>query len=51
MTGAGSGIGEAIARMFAKKGAAVQILDVNLASAAAVAESVRVEGRESEGRV
>jgi len=44
VTGAGSGIGEAIARLFARQGARVALLDVDDAAAGAVAEAIRAEG-------
>jgi NAD(P)-dependent dehydrogenase (short-subunit alcohol dehydrogenase family) len=44
VTGSGSGIGEAIARLFARQGARVALLDVDEAAARAVAESMRAEG-------
>ncbi|GAC1358054.1 MAG: SDR family oxidoreductase [Herpetosiphon sp.] len=44
VTGAGSGIGEQIARLFARQGAHVVLADVNLAGAEAVAASVRQDG-------
>ena len=44
VTGAGSGIGEAIARLFAQQGASVILADVNLSSAERVAEEIRTAG-------
>ncbi len=44
ITGAGSGIGECIARLFAKEGANVACADVNAAAAEAVAASICAEG-------
>ena len=44
ITGAGSGIGEAIARAFAKQGAHVEILDLDEAGAAKVAQEIRAGG-------
>jgi len=41
VTGAGSGIGQAIARLFAKQGARVAVLDLDPNAAAATAESIR----------
>jgi 2-keto-3-deoxy-L-fuconate dehydrogenase len=44
VTGAGSGIGRAIALKFAANGAVLQILDVSLQSAEAVSEKIRASG-------
>jgi 2-keto-3-deoxy-L-fuconate dehydrogenase len=44
ITGAGSGIGEAIARTFAKQGAHVEILDVDEAGAAKVTQEILAKG-------
>ena len=44
VTGGGSGIGRAIARRLAGDGHAVAVLDLNAASAAAVADELRAEG-------
>jgi len=41
VTGAGSGIGRAIARLLAANGAAVLVTDINEAGAKAVAEEIR----------
>ncbi len=40
MTGAASGIGKAIAELFAKRGAAVCVLDLNEAAAQAAVDEV-----------
>ncbi len=47
VTGAGRGIGEAIALRLANAGADVAILDLNLSSAAAVADEIEKLGRQS----
>lgn len=44
LTGAGSGIGEVTARLFASEGAAVMIADINGTAASAVAASIQAEG-------
>lgn len=44
ITGAGSGIGEVTARLFASEGAAVMIADINAAAAEGVAASITAEG-------
>jgi NAD(P)-dependent dehydrogenase (short-subunit alcohol dehydrogenase family) len=44
ITGAGSGIGQAIARLFAEAGAAVFVLDRDAAGGAATAESITAAG-------
>jgi 2-keto-3-deoxy-L-fuconate dehydrogenase len=44
VTGSGSGIGEAIARLFARQGARLALLDVDEAGASAVAEAIRTSG-------
>jgi NAD(P)-dependent dehydrogenase (short-subunit alcohol dehydrogenase family) len=43
VTGAGSGLGEATARELARLGAAVAVLDINLANAQAVADAINAE--------
>jgi meso-butanediol dehydrogenase/(S,S)-butanediol dehydrogenase/diacetyl reductase len=48
ITGAGSGIGEVTARLFASEGAAVMIADIDTAAAQAIASSINAEnGRAS----
>jgi 3-oxoacyl-[acyl-carrier protein] reductase len=47
ITGAGSGIGECIARLFAKEGANVAVADINSAAGEAVAAAIRAEGGEA----
>jgi NAD(P)-dependent dehydrogenase (short-subunit alcohol dehydrogenase family) len=44
ISGAASGMGEAIARLFAREGAAVALVDVQAAKGLAVAEKIRAEG-------
>ena len=44
ITGAASGMGEGIARLFAHEGAAVALVDVQTAKGSAVAEQIRAEG-------
>ena len=44
ITGAGAGIGRAIAETFAAAGAAVMVSDLNLAAATAVAQSIEAKG-------
>ncbi len=44
VTGAGSGIGEAIARLLAARGAQVIVADVNLPAAERVVEAIRASG-------
>jgi NAD(P)-dependent dehydrogenase (short-subunit alcohol dehydrogenase family) len=44
VTGSGSGIGEAIARLFARQGARVALLDVDEGAAQVVAEAIRIDG-------
>jgi len=47
ITGAGSGIGQASARLFAREGAQVVVADVNLEAARATVEEVTMAGGES----
>lgn len=49
LTGAASGIGAATARLFAKEGASVAILDVNGAAAEQLAAEIRDSGAEATG--
>src|SRR5262245_5163934 len=44
ITGAGSGIGQAIASLFAKQGAHAVVLDMNPEASSATAESIRRSG-------
>lgn len=44
VTGAGQGIGEAIARRFSREGAKVAVVDINAEGAARVAEAITAEG-------
>ena len=48
VTGAGSGIGQATARLLAERGAAVLVTDLNPATAAGTAESIRKAGHAAE---
>lgn len=48
VTGAGSGIGAAIARLFARQGARVAVLDVSEQAAGSVAEGIRDAGGRAE---
>ncbi|HEX6739465.1 MAG TPA: glucose 1-dehydrogenase [Vicinamibacteria bacterium] len=48
VTGAGSGIGQAIALLFARQGASVIALDLGAEAAASTAEKVRAEGGRAE---
>jgi NAD(P)-dependent dehydrogenase (short-subunit alcohol dehydrogenase family) len=50
VTGAGSGIGEAIAHLFGAQGAVVQALDVDEAAAGRCAETIRQRGGGADGR-
>lgn len=50
VTGAGSGIGEAIARRFASEGARVVVTGLHCDNTMAVAESIRATGGEAVGR-
>lgn len=50
VTGAGQGIGEAIARRLADFGASVIITDINAEKGEAVAASIRAEGQNAEFR-
>ncbi|MFM9037022.1 MAG: SDR family NAD(P)-dependent oxidoreductase [Actinomycetota bacterium] len=47
VTGAGRGIGEATARLFATEGAAVVVCDIDVASAEKVAQSIQERGGEA----
>lgn len=47
VTGAGSGIGRAAAREFARSGAAVAVLDIDASKAAETAEMIRKDGGEA----
>ncbi len=47
VTGAGSGIGEAIAKELAKAGASVLVQDLRLHTATAVADAIRAAGGEA----
>jgi len=44
VTGAGSGIGEAVARTFAKNGATVFVVDRDVANGARVADAIVADG-------
>lgn len=44
VTGAGSGIGEAAAKMFAEQGASVTVADINLSSAETVVRAIEASG-------
>jgi NAD(P)-dependent dehydrogenase (short-subunit alcohol dehydrogenase family) len=47
VTGAGRGIGEAIARLFAVEGAAVVVCDINMGAAQAVVQAIQEKGGEA----
>lgn len=47
VTGAGRGIGEAIARLFASEGAAVVVCDIDMPSAQAVVQAIQEKGGEA----
>ena len=47
VTGAGRGIGESIARLFASEGAAVLVCDINLSAAQAVVQAIQEKGGEA----
>ena len=49
VTGAGNGIGAAIARVFAAEGAAVYVADLDGGAAASVADGIRAQGGEATG--
>jgi NAD(P)-dependent dehydrogenase (short-subunit alcohol dehydrogenase family) len=44
ISGAASGMGEATARLFAREGAAVALIDVQVATGTAIAEQIRADG-------
>ncbi|MFA6267230.1 MAG: 3-oxoacyl-ACP reductase FabG [Pseudolabrys sp.] len=48
VTGAGSGIGEAIARGYAREGATVAVLDINGAAADKTAASIKADGNKAQ---
>ena len=47
VTGGGQGMGEKIAMTFAKEGASVAVLDLNLDTAKAVADQIKADGGKS----
>ena len=49
ITGAASGIGKAIAELYAENGASIAIADINLQAANAVAEGIRAKGGQAIG--
>jgi 2-keto-3-deoxy-L-fuconate dehydrogenase len=49
VTGGGSGIGKAVAQLFATRGATVHILDLNQASADAVVQEIQKDGGSAHG--
>ena len=47
ITGAGSGLGKAIARMFAARGASIVVAEINAEWGSTVAEEIRASGGEA----